>query len=77
MNYDDTARMLGIKLSHTTASDRGEYWQVETPTSVRPHPFSKQGPPVYEFKTEAEVEAFVCGYSLAIRFVLQAEHTPK
>ena len=76
MNYYDTARLLGIRISHTTQSGRGEYWQVETPCSVRPHPFSKEGAPVYEFKKKCEVEAFIHGYSLVVRYILQVEHTP-
>ena len=77
MNNHDLAKLLGIKLCHTTASGRGEYWTLETPVSVRPHPFSKNGPPVYELKTKGEVEAFLAGYSLVVRQILTAEHTPK
>jgi hypothetical protein len=77
MNYDDTARLLGIKISHTTASSRGEYWQLETPASIMPSPFSKQGPAIYELRNKEEVEAFIWGYSLAVRYILQVEHTPQ
>lgn len=76
MNYDDTARLLGIKISHTIKSDKGEYWELETPASIRPRPFYKQGPAIYELKTKEEVEAFICGYSLVVRYILQVEHTP-
>jgi hypothetical protein len=76
MKHQDLAKLLGIKLSHTTASGRGEYWQLKTPASVQPHIFSKNGPAVYEFATEKEVEAFVSGYSLVLRAILQHEHTP-
>ena len=76
MNYRELAKLLGIKMSHTTASSRGEYWELETPASVQPRMFSKDGPPIYEFATEAEVKAFVSSYSLVSRAILQYEHTP-
>jgi len=76
MNYQDIARLLGIKLNHITASSRGEYWQLETPASIQPPAFSKDGPAIYELTTEDEVEAFVSGYSLVLRAILQHKHTP-
>lgn len=77
MNYDDIACLLGINISHTTKSERGEYWRLKTPASVLPSPFSKESPSIYEFGTKEEVEAFVSGYSLVVRYLLQVEHTPQ
>ena len=51
MTNDKLAKLLGIKMSHTTASAKGEYWQLEPPLALRPHPFSKNGMPVYDLKT--------------------------
>lgn len=77
MNELDIAKLLGIKVSHTTQSDRGEYWTLETPASVKPRPFTKEGIATYEFKTKDEMESFVAGYSLVIRYLLQIQHTPQ
>lgn len=76
MTEEKIAQMLGIKISHTTQSDKGEYWRIETPSSVKASPFSKNGITTYECTTKNEVDAFITGYSLVTRFVLQDYHTP-
>jgi hypothetical protein len=74
--YKHVARLLGIRISHTTQSSQGEYWQLEAPASPKPAPFSKDGPAIYQFATEDEVEAFITGYSLVVRAFLDGLHTP-
>jgi hypothetical protein len=77
MNYHKLAQLMGIRISHTSANTgQGGYWRLEAPASPKPDPFSKNGPAIYQFATEDEVEAFICGYSLVMRYVLQQEHTP-
>ena len=76
MTNNDLARMLGIRISHTTQSADGEYWTLEPPISIRSNPFSKQGPTEYSFTTKDEVQAFLLGYSLVVRHILHTEHTP-
>lgn len=75
MKYKNIAKILGIKITRTINTTE-EFWQVETPISVDPPLFSNCGRAIYRFDSEAEVEAFVSGYSLVMRFVLEQKHTP-
>lgn len=77
MKEEKIAQMLGIKISHKKQSGKGEYWTIETPASVKAALFSKKEITTYKCTTKNEVDAFITGYSLVARYVLQDYHTPE
>ena len=75
--YKGIAKLLGIKISHVNKGASGEQWEITAPASPTPPPFSSQGEPIYCFDSEAEVEAFITGYSLMVRAFLDTAHKPQ
>ncbi len=71
--YKLTATLLGIKITERSPERR---WDLVCPASPIPSAFT-EGPATYCFETEAEVEAFVTGYSLVVYAFLDGLHTPR